>query len=356
MPIPLALVAVAATAAGAAGAFGGGQDAPDPRNYAQETRDTLQAKIDLAPQQFAAESQFRPLYNNLNMEEYRAALLGRPAGKRSESYVEQVPYETTEQYDRNGNVINTPAGYSVTAPGYGSGVSTRTVTRYRPETRTREVDLPAQEGLLDMFQNEIAPKTRQIQTADREADIADIQNLGPKTNEALRVANPGAASIVDALVNRANANLAGGLDPAEERQLQQTARAGQAARGMGYGLPDLFEELMGAGVGGQELIRNRAAQALSASEGFYGNPFETILQRNSGKNAGSAAGATATGLNGSSGPSLFNPESAYAQDVNNTNYNAQSAAAISSRNNQAALLSALTGALGTAGGAYFGSL
>jgi hypothetical protein len=125
---------------------------------------------------------------------------------------------------------------------------------------------------------------------------------------------------------------------------------------MGYGLPDLFEELMGAGVGGQELIRSRAGQALSASEGFYGNPFETILQRNSGKNAGSAAGATATGLNGSSGPSLFNPESAYAQDVNNTNYNAQSAAAISSRNNQAALLSALTGALGTAGGAYFGSL
>jgi len=43
----------------------GDVDAPPPRNYGQETRDTLQAQVDLAPDLYRNEAQFRPQYANL---------------------------------------------------------------------------------------------------------------------------------------------------------------------------------------------------------------------------------------------------------------------------------------------------
>lgn len=358
-----AALATAAVAAAGATAYAASQgpDAPEQRNYAQETRDTLQARIDLAPQQYQSDATYRPLYDKLNLQEYEASLLGRPGGSRTETYTEMVPYQADNpDYNPNG------LGYSSNGlkPGLagggkfgaaGGGAQPRTITAYRPEVKTRTVQGEAEPGLLDLFQNRIAPKMRQIQTADREAELNDVATLGPKAMAAQRTANPGAASIVDSLVNRANANLAGGLDPQEERALQQSVRGAQAARGVGYGPNDLFGEVVASGVGGQELIRNRAAQALAASQGFYGNPFETILQRTSGGNAGGTQGLAAN-LNATSGAPSFNPESAYAADVYNTNFNAQSAAAISGRNNQSAILGSLIGGAGQVGGAYMRSL
>ena len=40
-------------------------DAPAPRNYAQETADTLRTQLELAPQRYAAEAQFAPKYQAL---------------------------------------------------------------------------------------------------------------------------------------------------------------------------------------------------------------------------------------------------------------------------------------------------
>ena len=42
--------------------------APPPRDYAKETRDTLQAQIDLAPQLYAAEERFRGKYAQLDLD------------------------------------------------------------------------------------------------------------------------------------------------------------------------------------------------------------------------------------------------------------------------------------------------
>jgi hypothetical protein len=372
MPIPLAAVAVGLSVAQAAGAFTHTPDMPDPRNYAQETRDTLQAKIDLAPQQFATEAKFRPLYDRLNLGEYERTLLGSPAGSHDEYYTEMEPYDVSGTglpfADADRAVSGAQWANMIAQRGYGQtqGVATpvggvrpadviTNRTAYRPVTKTRTVQDPAQRGLLDLYEQDIAPRLAGIQTKAREADINDIQTLGPKEMEAMRAANPGASSIVDSLVNRANANLQGGLDPAEDRALQQSVRGAQAARGVGYGPTDIFDELVNSGVQGQEIIRNRAAQALAASQGFYGNPFETILQRNSGANAGNAQGQ-ALALNASSGTPTFDPESPYAADIYNTNFNAQSAAAISARNNQAAILGSLIGGAGRLGGAYIGAL
>lgn len=49
---------------------------PAPQNYAQQTRDTLQAQIDLAPQQYAAEAQYQPLYTQLALQNAQTSLLG----------------------------------------------------------------------------------------------------------------------------------------------------------------------------------------------------------------------------------------------------------------------------------------
>lgn len=51
-----------------------GPDAPDERNYAKETRETLEAQIELAPQLYEAERQFRPKYTALNLDIARQSL------------------------------------------------------------------------------------------------------------------------------------------------------------------------------------------------------------------------------------------------------------------------------------------
>ena len=43
-------------------------NAPPPRDYSQETRDTLRAQIDLAPERYAAEATYAPKYAALNAQ------------------------------------------------------------------------------------------------------------------------------------------------------------------------------------------------------------------------------------------------------------------------------------------------
>lgn len=45
-----------------------GPKAPPPRDYAKETRDTLEAQIDLAPELYAAEAEFAPQYAQLDAQ------------------------------------------------------------------------------------------------------------------------------------------------------------------------------------------------------------------------------------------------------------------------------------------------
>jgi len=54
--------------------------APPERNYGQETRETLQAQIDLAPQLYRAEAQYSPQYADLERENYRRLLFGGGGG------------------------------------------------------------------------------------------------------------------------------------------------------------------------------------------------------------------------------------------------------------------------------------
>ena len=266
-------------------------EAPAPRNYGQETRDTLQAQIDLAPQRYAAEATYAPKYAALNAQIAR-----------------QLAPEVASIY-------------GTIAP-------------------------------------QLAQTEAQARTISRTADIANIEQLGPRARAAIQQASPEAARLADTLAAQAQSGLAAGtrLTPEQQRMAQQEARAALAARGLAQGPNAAFDEalrsrLMGAGL--EQQRRQQAMQGIAAQQGVYGDVFQQVLGRPS------AAFAMAPGAfgqaQGMAPGMLFQPESQYAADIYGGNYQGQLAARIASGSNQAALIGGGLGAFGSLGGGLFGA-
>lgn len=252
-------------------------DAPPPRDYAQETRDTLQAQIDLAPRRYAAEAQYGPQYTDLAGGNIRRLLLGS----------EQTP------------------------------------------------------GLLATLR-EVSPQMQELQSsgelAQRERDISSVEQLGARAVSALRSADPNQARLLDALNQQAQTDLAAGtgLSESESNQLSQQVRAAQASRGMGFGMPDGVLEAYTLGDRGRQVQNQRrqfAGDVARLNAGTGQDPFMAVLGRPSQSVAqGQALLGQGQSAAQGAGPSLFNPESSYAADVFNTNYNGQAAADIAQAN------------------------
>lgn len=304
---------------------GGGGGAPAPRNLYDETSGELKAKVDLAPSMYAAEAQFRPLYQNLDMQGIQSLLLGSQGGAHQENYQDSVPYQAPIR-DSLGRLI----------PG-------QTQTLYRQVNRTRTINDPASPGLLNLFQQQIGPQAdaiaSQSQTRQRAADVGDVQTLGPGAVAAFKAANPQEAALVDQLNAQATDELGRGatLDPSLAREVTQGVRQGQAARGMGFGPADLTEEALTRGAAAEQLRRQRQAFAsgvvgMDASTGL--DPFMAILGR-PGQQAGQQFLGAAQSLGRPMGPQLFG-SSINANDVFDSNFNQANAQYISGRNNAAA--------------------
>lgn len=271
--------------------------APPERNYAQETRDNLNAQIDLSPKLLAAEQATRPAYTELDLTTLRDALQG-----------------------------------TANAPGL--------------------VDLYAQ------ISPRLQQIDTEGNTASRAADLADIKNLGPEAMAAMRAANPGQWALLDELTKQAGGDLAAGakLTPGMEREIQQYVRRGAAARGMGVGPVDLYTEAMTMGSAGQNLLNQRrsfAAGVVDLNQRLAGDPFLQITGRSSGA-LSSAAGVTGQGqgLASSLGPDIFNPESQYGADIQVGNRQNWLAAQTATRANQSALYGAGISAAGSILGGF----
>ena len=183
-----------------------------------------------------------------------------------------------------------------------------------------------QNGFLSEYTNSIMPALTQAQnTANnsiRQNNLNEAQALTPQWIQGERSANPGAASLLDTLTNNTSRDLSYGteLTPAEQTQLNQSVRSGQAARGMGFGPSDVFGESMADTGFGQQLYQERmgAAQGLVPTlQGFYGDPIGEIsgMGSNAGMNASSMTGAAS----GSAAPAQsaeFNPEAMAMQNQN----------------------------------------
>lgn len=276
--------------------MGANIEAPRSRNLAQEGRESLEAQIELAGPQFEAEREYQPKYAQLSRD-----VLGQTL--------------------------------------FGTGGEDR--------------------GILDLIE-QAQPAFNRIlattQTAQREADIGDVEAFGGRAREAFRTANPDQAALMDELNQQALSELGSGaaMDPALAREVTQRVRAGQGARGMGMGASDVDVEGLVAGQTAEQLRRGRQAFALDvvrANQATQTDPFQAILGRpaqafGSGQQALQQAG----GASKMAGGAEFNPWSGYASDLFNTNYNAQAAANIAQGNADAALAAAGIQAAGSAAG------
>ncbi len=195
--------------------------APAPRDAGKEFRDTLEAQIDLAPDLFAAESN----------------------------------------------------------PDYGRGAYAQLDLSVLRDTLIGTADQP---GLLDLYENETQPGLARADAAgrriQRESDIRDVAELGPKAREAQRLANPEQAAILD----KSNQIALNQLDQGyNSRAAQQDIRQAQSDRGFGFGVSDVASEGLFVGADrqrynlGQQQVASNALQQNFAS----GDPFQQILGR-----------------------------------------------------------------------------
>lgn len=271
-------------------------DPPPPRDYAAETRDTLQAQVDLAPQKFAAEAEFRPKYAALDLGIARDSL----------------------------------------------------------------------PGLLDLAET-AAPRlgamereSKRLQTA---ADVGLLNEFGPQYREALMRANPEQAALRNRLVTDATRRLdEPGLTPFESRRFQQNYRSANRGRFGNTGQTGAAQEAFYLMDRERELAdqnRLNAYRAIGLDQQLYGDTFLQTLGRNSGVNPQGYVAQAGSFTPGN----LFNPESGYASDVYNTNYNGAAAANIAGASNMAGLAGAGIGLAGklaaapmTGGTSLFGKM
>lgn len=297
------------------------------RDPGQEFEGFTEAYLSAMPAIYAAESKYRPLYAGLDLRELGATLFGQPGGTTTE-YTE-VPTGKYEYVNFGGHMTKIPVYERV----------------------PRQVTAEAQPGLLDIYGRAL-PRMQQLGQQARAGEIADVAALGPSATAAFKAANPEQAALLDMLNQQAMEELSLGatLDPSLARQVQQSVRGAQAARGMGYGPTDVYQETYASGLKAEQLRRARqqfAQQMVGINAATTVDPFMAILGRPS-QSSGMAQGFMGQGqsMNAATGPNMFNPMNGYMDDLWNTNLNAQSAANIADANNNAAMAGSLMQGVG----------
>jgi hypothetical protein len=321
---------------------GGGGGTPPARDLYTETAGELRAKLDLAPGMLAAERLYRPQYQNLDLSNLEALLKGTPAGEREETYTEMVHVPATYRPGTSGARLGF-SGYG--GRGVGGPGEELTPAYDRPVLKTRKVQGAAQRGLLDILENDLLPAERRITNADREDEISSVEQLGPRATMAFRNANPDQAALMEMLNQQARDELSQGthLDPGLAREVAQSVRAGQSARGFGLGLSDLAQEGAFTGMQAEALRRARqqfATGVVGLNQATSIDPFMAVLSRPSNAlNASNAAVNQGFAVGNSLGPQMFG-SSVNANDVYDSNFNAANARNIAGQNASAATTSA----------------
>lgn len=247
----------------------GGGGAPE-RDLYQEIYGELTAKRDLMPSIFAAESQFRPGYSALEMNNLQDILFGSAGGTQTMEYT-------------------TPAAPSLLAAGGRVGRGANLGPAGQRERRTLAATLPG------------TTQTSTFTTPASPGLVGLVNSIDPQN-----------AALWDQLTQSATEELGYGaaLDPELERLYAQTTRAGQAARGLGYGPADVLQEGRTLTELGQNLRTQRRAFATNTAQ-LNQSRLNDLLNR-------------ALGISSGSGPRLFG-STVNANDVFSSNQNAAAA-------------------------------
>ena len=235
--------------------------------------------------------------------------------------------------------------------------------QYRPQYTQLDNDMArialvgdkGNNGMLDIMARygpEMARINQAALTAQRQGDIADVQNLAGSSRTAYDQLNPEGAAMLQRINALRMEELQNpyAMSAGQTREAQQAVRSAQASRGMGYGPTDAFSEAMYLGDRSQELYNQRlagAGQTIGLNQSFYGDPFQQILGRPGTTNAQGLYQQAAR-----IGPEqVFDPYSGYYGEAYASNANAQNADRIAQINANAAVKGSIFGAVGNLGGA-----
>jgi len=211
-------------------------------------------------------------------------------------------------------------------------------------------------GLLEAFEDYIAPSLIRQERAGVEGDIAMLRELGPQLVQAQRAADPLAESLRQSVMAEALEDMEAGegMTARETRDVDEQTLAMAAQRGLvGQNVSDydrMRAKLLGdRGAKAQRMQNAAAAYGMDSSDALLGL---TGRRMGTGANVAQQFGTAGYGLESS--PAIFNPESAYAGALATQNWQGQMDARTASAANRAAMSGALLGAGGKVLGAHFG--
>lgn len=227
-------------------------------------------------------------------------------------------------------------------------------------------------GLQDLASRQAAGIGQELTSAQRAADIADVEALGGRATAALRAADP----MQQAIVNQLNALAAqrfaatGQLSPQEMRGAQQAARLGGLSRGRVGDVSTVASEVLNreqALAARRQEALQAAQMAFAANQATAADPFQAILGRPAqAPGMGMASTQFAAGLAGQPlGPNLFDPNAginlALQQQANQANYQsslygAQAGYAGATNQGRGAMIGGIVGGLGALGGGIAGGI
>lgn len=215
---------------------------------------------------------------------------------------------------------------------------------------TRTINIPETRGLLNILGEDVLPAMDEMTLASMERQGAGAIGLlsayGPAARQAYEgTMSPQQLTLRDELLRQVTGQLqaGAGMDPALQREYVQAVRAGQAARGMGLGPTDVYEEAFGVGSAAEARRQARqqaAMQTLSLLQNMEPNVASLLL---SGGQLGSAAQLAL----GSYAPAMAQPAydplnpGGYLMDVYDYNANREAANAIAKYNAMMGLSSSL---------------
>lgn len=254
-------------------------EAPPERDYGEETRDTLESQIALAPQLYASEAQFRPQYANLERGIQLEQLGLDPNMGLLDAFKEISAAQKDIQYDSTGADI-------------------------------------------DMIR-ELGPELAAAQrAADPEAD-------------ALRQ-----AIMADAIEGM---EAEGGMTEDESRMVDQRILEGATSRGMGDQKSTLLAQMRGQLQGDRAVEQQRLQNAgVAYSMGNF-DPLLALTGRTGNSPMMAQQGFSGAGFSLDSSPAIFNPESAYAGSLNTQNYQGEMDARTATAANRAGMMQGLMG-------------
>jgi hypothetical protein len=365
--------------------------APPDRDMDAEYAQTLDAQMSAAPRQYDLYAEYAPKYDQVDLRRLQGSLFG--GSFNADAYLNDRP-------DLLNNWNSDPEGY---AKVYGTKED---YARADWGSNSGDTKYNSGTGWLDLNDQLTAYANKQSaasNTAQRQADLADVERFAPQVREQIKASNPelyanlskldaqagvgiGSSDIQKALEQQARDELALGrkLSSEDIRMSQQASRAAFASRGLNSGNASIADEILNQQqVSDQRLAQRRAfaqsvdqvgygqrvneaemgnrntALAAQARQATFIDPYQGVLGRQSanvGTNQGIAGASFGITGQNSSIRGNFDPMNSYAQDLYNTNYNAKAAANISTANNKAGIYGGAMAADAQVGAAAMSSM